>query len=84
MQTHVFSDGHHVLLDCKMEFTTDVAKKKASAYDVKGWQLLGSIEICGGSEQLTVQLNQKGDCHLLITEGVVAVHDWNKGEMVPL
>jgi len=67
-----------------MEFTTDVAEKKVSAYDVKGWQLLGVIEICGGSEQLTVQLNQKGDCHLLITEGVVAVHDWNKGEMVPL
>jgi hypothetical protein len=36
---------------------------------------LGAIEICGGSEQLTVQLNQKEDCLLLITEGVVAVHD---------
>jgi sulfur transfer complex TusBCD TusB component (DsrH family) len=37
---------------------------------------LGAIERCGGSEQLTVQLNQKGDCLLLITEGVAAaVHN---------
>jgi len=32
---------------------------------VKGWQLLGAIERCGVSEQLTVQLNQKRGCLLL-------------------
>jgi hypothetical protein len=36
---------------------------------------LGAIEKYGGSEQLTVWLNQKGDYLPLMTEGVVAVHD---------
>jgi hypothetical protein len=37
---------------------------------------LGGIERCGVGEQLTMQLNQKGDCLLLITKGVAAaVHD---------
>jgi len=66
-----------------MEFIADVAGKKASAHGVKGWQLLGAIEICGGSEQLAVQLNQNEDCLFLITEGVaIIVHDL--GEVVPL
>jgi len=58
-----------------MEFTADVARKKASAHGVKGWQLLGAIERCGVGEQLIVQVNQKGDCLLLIIEGVAAVND---------
>jgi hypothetical protein len=45
---------------------------------------LGAIESCGVDEQLTVQLNQKRDCLLLIIEGVVAVYDRNEGEVVPL
>jgi hypothetical protein len=36
---------------------------------------LGIIERCGVGEQLTVQLNQKGDFLLLITEGVIDVYD---------
>jgi len=37
---------------------------------------LGATARRGGSEQLTVQLNQKGDCLLLITEGIAAAtHD---------
>ena len=79
-----FPDQHHVLLDWKMEFTTDVTGKKASTHGLKGWQLLGAIEKYGGSEQLTVCLNQKGDYLPLMTEGVVVVHDWNDGEVVPL
>ena len=67
-----------------MEFTIDVARKKASAHGVKGWRLLGIIERCGVGEQLTVQLNQKGDFLLLITEGVIDVYDWNEGEVGPL
>jgi hypothetical protein len=31
-----FSNQHHVLRDWKMEFTADVAGKKASAHRVKG------------------------------------------------
>ena len=44
-----------------MEFTADMARKKAFAHGVKGWQLLGAVERREVSEQLTVQLNQKGD-----------------------
>jgi hypothetical protein len=36
---------------------------------------LGAIERCGVGEQLIVQVNQKGDCLLLIIEGVAAVND---------
>jgi hypothetical protein len=35
MPNHVFSYQHHVLLDWKMEFTADMAGKKASSHGVK-------------------------------------------------
>jgi len=34
-----------------MEFIANMARKKASAHGMKGWQLLGAIERCGGSEK---------------------------------
>ena len=37
-----------------------------------------------GVGQLIMQLNQKGDYLSLMIEGVVVVHDWNEGKVVPL
>jgi hypothetical protein len=52
--------------------------RKASSY----WMLL---ERCKGCEQLTTQLNKKGDCHSLMTGGIAAtIHDCKDREAVPL
>ena len=50
---------------------------KASSY-------CGAIAGREGDEQLIVQLNQKGDDLSLMIEGVIAVYNWNEGEVVPL
>jgi hypothetical protein len=46
------------------------------AHDAQGWQLLDATgRRCRGSEQLTMQFNKNSGCHVLMTEGIVVVHD---------